>query len=439
MSVDPAATQTPPSRTRRFLVPMIIYSGMLVVTLVIFDLACIALGLFPPPRNEGDPQLGWRASRVAETRQEGVCQEFSTGETIRYARNEDGIRTSLNRADTLSGSAQIRIAVTGDSHTELCAPNEQVHSGFLESGLRANGIPAVALTYGVGRYSPLQDYLAFRTVLRPYRPDVLILNLYTGNDFYDQMRTDDRPHFVREGDGYRIAPPVWYTLDDPTVRRRSRVLALLRTIGDRTGIRTMAQRYSYLRATTREHGATFGGTVGYMRRLLAARDPSLGYPDALTAQMLNQQLFFDAFAGSQEESLRRVEALLALARRENPDVILVLSAIPSYQLVGESPVDASLPRAAERIGFSVASGIAQEQALYDALKGMTERTGWLFADNLTALRAGRGGSRLYNDFDYHLLPRASEIVGRTQQSVLETVIRARMTEKAVPVLPTERR
>jgi hypothetical protein len=431
MSVNEAAPQATPSRIKRFLVPTIIYSGLLVVTLVVFDIACMALGLFPPTRNEGDPELGWRAARVTPTRQEGVCKEFSTGQMIKYARNEDGIRTSLDRADTNSGGAEIRIAVTGDSHTELCAPNEQIHSGFLESGLRASGVPAVALTYGVGRYSPLQDYLAFRTVLRPYKPDVLILNLYTGNDFYDLMRTDDRPHFVHDGDSYAVAPPVWYTLDDPTVKRYSRVFALLRTIGDRTGIRSTLQRFFYLRATAREHGATLGTTVGYMRRLLAARDPSLGYPDALTAQMMNQQLFFDTFAGSQQESLRRVEALLALARRENPDVILVLSAIPSYQLVGGPSLDASLQRAAERTGMTVAEGAAQEQTLYDSLRGMTERHGWLFADNLSALRRAGSGERLYNDFDYHLLPRASEIVGRTQQAAVEDAIRAQMKARTV--------
>jgi hypothetical protein len=427
---DRDSLSSKPTGLKRFVIPTITYSLVLVVTLVLFDVACIVLGIFPPPRNPGDPDLGWRASRVADTMQEGVCLEFSTGETIRYQRNEDGIRTSLRRADTTSGAAEIRIAVTGDSHTELCAPNEQLHSGYLASQLRDLGVPAVALTYGVGRYSPLQDYLAFRTVLKPYRPDVLILNLYTGNDFYDQMRMDDRPHFVRADTGYRIAPPVWYTLDAPGTVRRSRVFALARTLGDRTGIRTAVQRYTYLRATTAEQGASLGSTIGYMRRLLDARDPSLGYPDALTAQMLNQQLFFNAFNGTLAESLRRIEALLTLARRENPDVILVLSAIPSYQLVGETPIDSAMHRAAARTGFSIEAGIAQEQSLYDSLSGMATRAGWLFADNLVALRAERAGTRLYNDFDYHLLPRASEIIGRTQRAVLDSPIRERLAARS---------
>lgn len=406
------------SRLRRVAVAVATYGAIILVTLVVVDLACIGLGIFPPRVEAGDPDLGWRPARATGRMEVGKCLEFSTNETVLYQRNEEGVRTSLSIADTATMAGGLRIAVVGDSHTDLCAPNEQVHSGVLESGLRAAGVEAVSLNYGTGRYSPLQEYLAFRLVLRKYRPRVLVMNLYTGNDFYDILRTDDRPHFARVDSAYVIAPPVWYTLDDPLTKRRSRVLALARAIGDRTGIRAIIQRLSYLRVIGSQYGGDLRGELAYLRSLTAAREASLGYPDALTAQMLNQQLFLHHFPTARAESLRRLKAVLALARDENPGMTLVLSPIPSYQLVGEKPVDSALVLTTSRLPLSIADGAQQEQELYDALRPMAEDARWLFVDNLTALREYRGPKRLFNNFDYHLLPSASTIVGSAEREAL---------------------
>jgi hypothetical protein len=308
--------------------------------------------------------------------------------------------------------------VTGDSQTDLCAPNDEIHSGVLQADLRAQKVPAVLLTYGSGRYSPLQDYLAFRTVLRPYRPKVLILNFYTGNDFYDILRADDRPHFVKVDSGYRIAKPVWYSLDDPTVQRRSRVLFAARALADKAGVRQLYFRLSELRRLGAEQGEGMSSVLAYMYDLWKAREPSVGYSDAFTAQILNQQLFFYHFPGSQEESLARVEALMKLIRSENPGLLLMMSPLPSYELAGEQPVDEALVRTLKRLPISYEEGVQQEGALYERLRGLATAQGWIFVDNLAALRAYHGPNRLYNNFDYHLLPTASALVGHAQAAAL---------------------
>lgn len=399
------------------------YSAIILITALLVDLLLIATGLFPPPRNPGHAGLGWMPARPTGEMATGKCVDLATGEDVLYQRNEDGIRTSVSRKDTVSVDGEIRIAVTGDSHTDLCSTNEELHSGVLEAGLRKQGVDVRVLSFGVGRYSPLQDYLAFRDVLRKYHPRVLVLNLYMGNDFYDMLRIDDRPHFVKVDTGYRIAPPAWYAMDDPDKRRRSRVLAFIRAIGDKTGIRTAFQRLSYLRAIGGRDDQSLANDIAYMRNLLAARDKTLGYPDALTAQMLNQQLYFHHFPSAMDESVHRVRAVMAMARAENPDVLLLLSPIPSYQLVGESPVDAPLIRAYDRLPITLEHAIDVERALYDSTRAIASEEGWLFVDNLAALRAYTGSERLYNGFDYHLERVASTVIGVAQRDVLLPALR----------------
>lgn len=408
----------PPRRAKRFLKALLVYSAIIAGTLLVLDGVLILTGLFPPTLNPGDPDLGWRSGAATGRFETNKCTEFATGEVVSYQRNEDGVRTSLSRSARDSGSSRVRIAISGDSQTDLCAPNPETHAGALESELALQGIPAVALSYGAGRYSPLQYYLAFRKILRPYRPTAFVMNVYTGNDFYDILRVDDRPHFVPSGGGYAIAPPVWFLYDDPQAVHRSRVLHALRTLSDKAGIRGLYLRTQELRHLAAAQGKGFGTVVGYLRDLWRARDKSVGYPEAFTAQMLNQQLFFHRFPASREEGFRRLRALMVLVREENPGVLLVMSPLPSYELAGQQPVDSALLRTLERLPISYREGVQQERELYESLRSLAAEQRWLFVDNLSALQAYQGSERLYNEFDYHLLPVASALIGRAQAAVL---------------------
>lgn len=411
------------ARIRRFFTKVVVYAVIIVVTLLAVDGICMAFGLFPPTHNYGDAVLGWRPAEATGRMALGRCTDFSADTMVAYSRNEDGVRTNLAREQILADSVSVKIAVAGDSHTELCTANSQLHAGVLEADLTQQGVSSIALTYGAGKYSPLQEYLAFRTVLRPYRPHVLVLNLYTGNDFYDMLRSDDRPHFVRSGDGYRIAEPVWFSLDDPAARYRSRVLYAFRLLAVRSGLRPMYHRVVELRRMGNQQGAGVGAVLAYMRNLLRAREPTVGYPDAFTSQMLNQQLFFHHFPSGREESLRQLRALMELIRRENPGLVLVMSPLPSYQLTGEQPVDSILLSTVGRLPISYEGGVRQEQELYDRLRSLSIEQGWIFVDNLMALKAYRGPARLFNKFDYHLLPTASAIIGHAQSAALLDTLR----------------
>ena len=152
--------------------------------------------------------------------------------------------------------------------------------------------------------------------------------------------------------------------------------------------------------------------------MLTATKAEAGYPAAFAAQMLNQQLFFHRFPGARDESMARVRALLHLIRREHPDLLLVMSPIPSYQVVAEFPIDQALLDLLARLPIAYDQGVAEEESLYRELGHEAQQAGWIYVDNLSALRAWAGEERLYNDFDYHILPVASEIIGRAQARAL---------------------
>jgi hypothetical protein len=161
-----------------------------------------------------------------------------------------------------------------------------------------------------------------------------------------------------------------------------------------------------------------------MNDLRLATVKEAGYPQAYSAQMLNQQLFFRRFPGSQDEAMRRVEALLAMVRAAHPGIALILSPVPSYQLVQGTPRDTTMVRVFERLATSFEAGVAQEQALFDGLRAAAQRRGWTFIDNLAPLRSHADPAALYNDFDFHVSPLANRIIGETQADTLRS-LRAR--------------
>jgi len=399
--------------------------GVTVVMLVVVDLALIVTGILPPSHDPGDPEVGWYAAPATGAMASTDCVEMQSRQRYAVTRNEDGVRSDSARAVLLGAGPALEVVVSGDSHTDLCAPNAQTHFGETATALAALGRPAIAYARGSGKYSPLQAYLAIKPLLSEYQPDVFVLNLYTGNDFYDMLRIDDRPYFEGRAGAYHIAAPVWYTYDAPGEPPKSRVLFALRKLTDVTGIRRVVLRVSYLRDVAARQNVGAGVLWDYMRDLQRSADPALGYPQAFTAQMLNQQLFFHHFPGSREESLARVEALLRLIREAHPGVMLLLSPIPSYEAVVPADADTGMRAALSRLPITYETGRAEEEALYRALQPLAAATGWEFVNNLDALRGVEEPAKLYNHFDFHIEPPASARIGAAQAATIDSVLRSR--------------
>jgi hypothetical protein len=406
------------AKLRRLVAGAALYVAIILGTLVAADLVCMVFGFFPPTYDYGDPDVGWAPSHPTGVAHFDRCQDLATGAIVSLRRNEAGIRTDLSVAQLQSDDVGYKIAVTGDSQTDLCAPNAETHPGVLQHELNLQGFKAAVLAYGAGRYSPLQDYLVYKTRLKQYAPAAFVLNVYTGNDFNDLLRVDDRPYFVPNGAGYRIAPPAWYRYDDPHKQRHSRVLYAISLVSRRIGLQNLVQRVLFLRRSAAEQGEGLWAVLTYMNDLRKSIEPTVGYSAAYSAQILNQQLFFHHFPHGRAESLRRMRALMELVRTENPHTLLIMAPLPSYELVSTKSVDRRLLETLRRLPITLESGVEEEQGLYEALRGLSAELGWVFVDNLAPLRDYHGPGKLYNDFDYHLTRAGSQIVGTTEAETL---------------------
>ena len=70
---------------------------------------------------------------------------------------------------------------------------------------------------------------------------------------------------------------------------------------------------------------------------------------------------------------------------------------------------------------------AGKYSLPQAYLALADETGWLFVDNLAPLPDYSGPERLYNDFDYHVRPVASEIIGQNQAAAIVAHLDSRFT------------
>ncbi len=105
-----------------------------------------------------------------------------------------------------------RIVVLGDSYAEaLQVPIEKTFWARLEQELP--GCPALSgrtvevLNFGVSGYSTAQELIVLRHKAAPYRPDLVMLALFTENDVRGNLRELDinplRPYFLME-DGHLV-------------------------------------------------------------------------------------------------------------------------------------------------------------------------------------------------------------------------------------------
>lgn len=160
----------------------------------------------PSPRAVHDPDLGWTYP-AGYTSADGL-----------YHYDERVVRSAPGAgARALSATpGTMRIALFGDSFTHGdSVPFAATWGAKLEAGLRAAGVAAEVLNFGVGGYGMDQAFLRFRKLGRPLRPEVVVFgfqpenvgrNLNIVRPLYYQ-RTDlpfTKPRFVSEGGALRV-------------------------------------------------------------------------------------------------------------------------------------------------------------------------------------------------------------------------------------------
>lgn len=149
-----------------------------------------------------DERLGWTLHPSLE--------DHNHLENVNYVRlNSAGFHDVEHRIDKLPGT--LRVAVVGDSFTQATEVPLEAHFGRqLERWLA--GYEAEVLSFGVVGYGTAQELLMLEQTVLPYKPDVVVLMMYLGNDISDnhhglaESLNDSRPYF-EFGDGEFKAVP----------------------------------------------------------------------------------------------------------------------------------------------------------------------------------------------------------------------------------------
>ena len=102
----------------------------------------------------------------------------------RFCTNAQGLREDDELSD---GPWDLRILVTGDSHTEGFCDNRDSFANLLEAALRRrSGRPVDVVNAGDGAYS-FHNYLGVLEKHLDLRPDVFAMCFYAGNDFVEVL------------------------------------------------------------------------------------------------------------------------------------------------------------------------------------------------------------------------------------------------------------
>ncbi len=175
------------------------------LTLAALELALRVAGFSHPNFYRPDPDLGWalRPGAAGRWRQEGDAP---------VQVNRDGWRDEEHPVEKPPG--ELRVAVLGDSMVEsLQVPVGRTFWALAERRLegceRLGGRRVQLLDFGVSGYGTAQELLALRHRAGRYRPDLVLLAFYSGNDVRNNHRPLDqdplRPYFTLEGDPPRLA------------------------------------------------------------------------------------------------------------------------------------------------------------------------------------------------------------------------------------------
>lgn len=107
------------------------------------------------------------------------------GGTVMHAINSDGFRgPELDKA-----RSRPRVMVYGDSFIHATyAPEEATFVRQLGAQLAGAGTPVEMVNAGVSSYGPDQILLRLKPDLQRYKPDLVIISVFGGNDYGDLMR-----------------------------------------------------------------------------------------------------------------------------------------------------------------------------------------------------------------------------------------------------------
>ncbi len=213
-------------RVRAWLSGLTLAFVSLIATSLLLEGLTRALHLAPPAEPVGyfwrtDPQTGWSLQPGASGRWFNPHHEYDVQITI----NSQGLR-DVERPGYDKPAGVRRILLLGDSYVEgLRVPLEQTWGKVLEARLNADAPPGLryeVINAGVSGWGTDQQLLWFRAEGVKYRPDLVVLAFFPGNDFQNvsealevaNMGRIQKPFFYRADGELKLR---YYPFDPATI------------------------------------------------------------------------------------------------------------------------------------------------------------------------------------------------------------------------------
>lgn len=178
---------------REFLFGMIVMSFFLMIILGVGELYFRLFNPQLPAFLRPDPVVGTMHFSNYTVRQDNACMRATT------VFNGEGMNDVDHEIEKPDGV--YRIAVIGDSYVEaMQLPLQQSFFKRMEKKLQSEGHVVEVLSFGVGGFGTLQEYYLLRDYALKYKPDLVVLSVFTYNDIrnnsFDLEGSLDMPYAV---------------------------------------------------------------------------------------------------------------------------------------------------------------------------------------------------------------------------------------------------
>lgn len=327
------------------------------------------------------------------------------------------------------------VFMIGDSHTEITNPPITHQAGLLHRFLNEKGVINTVVLYGRAQLNPTQMFGAIESLKGRYKPDVIVYNIYAGNDFAEMLRNDDRPRLDTAEGKTVFTPPSWnYYRPKGFQTRWPRDSWLFMTFNslspDNLLIKTAAAPKSIeLLSDSHWEG------MRYLMDLYRMKDDRIKYNGAVAAQYLNQHyLHFKYRSGFEKEVEFRIGLINGLVAQSS--VPVVFSWIPSAAAIerippDDKPIHDEILQRLSIEGLTDSAIIRQEQLLKSMfVKRMPDMKG--FIDYTGEFKTAYSKNGMYDKQTIHIQGEARQIIA---EKTTEEVIRITRPGKKNEVRP----
>lgn len=347
------------------------------------------------------------------SRREYIHAPINGGVHVRYEINSRGFRGAELAAD----GALPRVVVYGDSFIQAeFSHTEDTFAERLEAHLAERlGGEVEVVNAGVAGYGPDQELRRMETELASLRPELVVVALYSGNDFGDLLR--NKLYRLDERGELRDNP---YVLDDAVVRRVA--------VAQRELILKKALRDALRRLRGDAHAAIPTGAAARRERVEAALVQLVGEyreyverGDNTVRELMSDPYNADVSLAPEGDSAKyRVAMLDAIAARMRETA--AAARVPLLLVVIPSPIDVSDEHESGEVDVERHPAY-RRSALTDAMRDIADRQG-IPAVNLFPPFAARGARDLYlKGVDDHWNERGQDFAA---QLVSEFIVERRL-------------